>query len=117
LNGVAGFGTSLEPEALLKELMAVEQAFGRDRSIQDGPRTLDLDLLMVDELVLTKAGLVLPHPRLAERRFVLTPLAEIAPELVHPVLDRTMEEMLKALPDAGEQAVAGVRRMDEALGL
>ena len=116
INAVACLETSRAPEDLLEVLLAVEQKFGRERATVDGPRTLDLDLLMVDDFVLETTTLVLPHPRMAERRFVLAPLAEIAPGLVHPVLGRTVEELLSALPDAGEQAIAGVQRLESVLG-
>ncbi len=115
INAVATVQTSLSPENLLQALLTVEQAFGRERAIGNGPRTLDLDLLMVDDMVLSTATLVLPHPRLAQRRFVLTPLAEIAPGLLHPSLGRTMAQLLMELPDAGETAISGVRRLDAAV--
>jgi 2-amino-4-hydroxy-6-hydroxymethyldihydropteridine diphosphokinase len=117
VNAVAAVQTSLSPETLLHTLLAVEQAFGRERAAPNGPRTLDLDLLMVDDLVLSTATLVLPHPRLAQRRFVLTPLAEIAPGLLHPLLRRTMAQLLMDLPDAGETAISGVRRLAAAVAL
>jgi 2-amino-4-hydroxy-6-hydroxymethyldihydropteridine diphosphokinase len=82
VNAVAEVHTRLKPHALLKQLQAMEQAAGRQRPYRNAPRTLDLDLLLYDQLVMDEADLVLPHPRMWQRAFVLRPLAEIAPELV-----------------------------------
>lgn len=84
LNAAAELETTLDPHALLDAMLKVERAHGRDRSAGErwGPRTLDLDLLIYDDLVLDEPGLTLPHPRMRERPFVLRPLAEIAPGLV-----------------------------------
>ena len=113
INAAAALDTGLEPEALLDELLALERRSGRDRSRaeKNGPRELDLDLLMVGGRRHTSERLTLPHPRLAERRFVLAPLAEIAPGLAHPLLGRTMQELLQALSDEGENGVAAVQRI------
>jgi 2-amino-4-hydroxy-6-hydroxymethyldihydropteridine diphosphokinase len=88
-------------QAVLAALQAVELAFGRRRGAPNAPRTLDLDLLDLDGAVISAPGLVLPHPRIAHRRFVLEPLAEIWPGWVHPVLGRTAAELLQRLSDAG----------------
>lgn len=85
-NAVAAVETSLSPEALLAELQAVEQAFGRQRPFRHAPRTLDLDLLLHGDQVRSSPQLTLPHPRLHQRAFVLQPLLEIAPDLVVPGL-------------------------------
>lgn len=130
VNAVAVVETGLSPEALLAALHRIEAAFDRDRRQRWGARTLDLDLLLVDDLVLPDRatfeawrtapperqraeapdGLVLPHPRLAERAFVLVPAAEVAPHWRHPVLGHTLAELLAALP---EDEVAAVRMLGE----
>jgi 2-amino-4-hydroxy-6-hydroxymethyldihydropteridine diphosphokinase len=93
--------TKLGPVELMRALLGIEQAMGRERESvpAKGPRTIDLDLLLMDDLVLDADELTLPHPAMAERRFVLEPLAEIAPVMVDPVTGRTVAEMLARLAD------------------
>ena len=87
------------PERLLERLQEIERSFGRDRShgIPNGPRTLDLDLLLYGRRVVSTQTLQLPHPRMAQRRFVLVPLVEIAPQAIHPQEDRTVSQLLQDL--------------------
>ena len=99
LNGALMLETELDPRTLMRELLRVERAMGRERegATANGPRVIDLDLLLYGDWVLWAEELILPHPRMEGRRFVLEPLAEIAPEWVHPVLGVTMREMLAGL--------------------
>ena len=99
LNGALLLETDLDPRTLMRELLAVERAMGRERlgAIAKGPRVIDLDLLLFGDWVLWAEELILPHPRMEEREFVLEPLVEIAPEWVHPVLGVTVRELLERL--------------------
>ena len=110
VNAVADGETALTPEALLAACLAVEQELGRVRREPNGPRTIDVDILLFGELVRSSPDPVIPHPRLHERRFVLEPLAEILPERVHPVLGRTVRELLASCPDSSAvRRLAGAR--------
>ena len=97
LNGVCLIETDLAPHDVLGMLAAVENTLHRAREERWGPRTVDLDLLLYDDLVLESESLTLPHPRMATRRFVLEPCVEIAPDLVHPVASCTLERLLESI--------------------
>ncbi len=94
LNQVVMAETYLEPEALLGHLKRLERTLGRVESFQNGPRLIDLDILFFDDLILDSPALVIPHPRLHRRAFVLAPLNDIAPGLIHPLLDKPISELL-----------------------
>ena len=99
LNCVVEAETSREPRQLLEELQGIEREFGSRKLVPRGPRIIDLDILFYGTEMIHEAGIEIPHPRLAERRFVLVPLAELAPEFQHPVLRMTAAELLAATKD------------------
>ncbi|MCF7800901.1 MAG: 2-amino-4-hydroxy-6-hydroxymethyldihydropteridine diphosphokinase [Candidatus Marinimicrobia bacterium] len=108
VNACAIFETSLQPDQVLKKLQIMEEAGGRTRNGErNQPRTLDIDIILYDDLVLDEAEFILPHPRFRERRFVLVPLAELAPHLIDPVSGKTIVDLLKQCPD-----VHGVEQLD-----
>jgi len=107
LNCVVALETSLTPVELLKKALAIEQEMGRIRMRDKGPRSIDIDILLFGHEVVEERGLKIPHPAMHQRRFVLEPLAEIAPGALHPQLRKTARELLAALP-AGQL----VRRLD-----
>jgi 2-amino-4-hydroxy-6-hydroxymethyldihydropteridine diphosphokinase len=94
LNLVVEAETDLFPRQLLARVQKIERQLGRKRTVAKGPRSIDIDILLYGDSVISTADLVVPHPRMAERRFVLEPLAQLTPELRHPVLKRTIRELL-----------------------
>ncbi len=108
LNAAAVIRTTLNPRGLLTSLLTIERSLGRDRAQEQrwGPRTLDLDLLLYDDLMLDQAGLTIPHPRMHERLFVLTPLAEVAPHFTVPGLRATVTELRDLLLARGTSDAA-----------
>lgn len=99
LNQVLLISTSLPPTELLKTLLRIEEEAGRKRVEKMGPRTIDIDMLFYNNQIITSASLTVPHPQIANRRFVLIPLNEIAPDFVHPVLQKTSSNLLDICPD------------------
>ncbi len=93
INSVVKIETTLLPPALLEKLLAIEGKMGRVRRVKWGPRIIDLDLLLYEDLILTEANLKIPHPELHKRKFVLEPLKEIAPQFLHPILKKPIEEL------------------------
>jgi 2-amino-4-hydroxy-6-hydroxymethyldihydropteridine diphosphokinase len=112
LNAAATLATDLKADELLRVLLEIERELGRVRLVYQGPRTIDLDLLLYDDLVYNGAGLVVPHPRMHERLFVLQPLIEIAPNVRHPVLGKTIRELCEQLQSAKRGAPSSPRSAD-----
>jgi 2-amino-4-hydroxy-6-hydroxymethyldihydropteridine diphosphokinase len=107
LNAAAVGETTRSAREVLTALLDIERERGRTRPFVNAPRTLDLDLILFGDAVIDEPGLVVPHPRFRERRFVLEPLAEISPELVDPVTGLTVRELLKRLERVGSAALKG----------
>lgn len=106
VNAVVEVETRLDPFGLLEKLQAIQRRAGRrEDAIRFGPRILDLDILLYDDLVLDAPRLVIPHPRMHERRFVLLPMCDINPSVLHPVLDREAADLLDDLEAAGQGVI------------
>ena len=106
-NAVVAVETGLAPLAILERLQEIEYDFGRVRTSRNAPRLLDLDLVAYDDVIVDRPALIVPHPRMHERAFVLRPMAEIAPDWRHPVSGLTMDQMIAALPDDQQASPAG----------
>ena len=106
LNQVVAVNTILDALQVVTELLAIESSLGRVRKEKNASRTLDLDLLLHGDIVLEASGVTVPHPRLHERAFVLVPLAEIAADVVHPILDRTISDLADESDRSGISGIA-----------
>ncbi len=105
VNGAIALYASISPTHLLKTLLAIEAGMGRERRRKWAPRSIDLDLLIYGGHVICEKNLTLPHPLMHLRRFVLAPMVQLAPDLVHPVLKQTMTELLELLPEGGQRVI------------
>ncbi len=112
LNLVVEAETSLFPRQLLMRIRKIEQQLGRRRLAAKGPRTIDVDILLYGNFVIDTGELTVPHLRMAERRFVLAPMAELAPELRHPVLRRTMSDLLGAVQGQAVRRLDGLTQVE-----
>lgn len=113
VNGVAEVLTQLSSAGFLKLLHDIEHKMGRKRTIRWGPRTIDVDILFFDDEIIREKDLIVPHPRMHERRFVLEPLADIIPGKIHPVLGKTVSELLNLLPEGTEKVKKIQRKQSE----
>lgn len=111
LNCAVALESGETPAQLMTDILAIEKAMGRRRIQNKGPRTIDIDILLCGDAIVNTPDLTIPHPAMAERRFVLEPLAEIAPEAVHPVMKKTIRELLDELPPGQH-----VRRVPRGVG-
>ncbi len=109
LNMAVAIETSLDPASLLSALKRIERRNQRSRTFPNQPRTLDLDILLIDNITIDTPGLTVPHPRMHQRAFVLMPLAEIAPDVIHPPTGRTISQLLK---EAGSEGIENLGSLE-----
>ena len=99
LNQVIKVATNLEAAKTLEKILSIEKKMGRIRTIKNAPRIIDIDILFFNNEIINRSDLIVPHPEIQNRRFVLIPINEIAPQMIHPVLNKTIEQLLLQCPD------------------